>query len=338
MRSSHTPLRQATTWLRRLAAAVLTVSMLHESRRRRPQFALIRTTTLVIGTAAVLLLATGEAAAHGAPLDRRVDIGDFNGDPVAWLCLTLLGGLYLRGLMALRRRGSSDRVVSRVRAAAYFVGWTCLAIALVSPLDLLGEQLAWVHMTQHMILMTVAAPLMVIGAPGVVALWGLPPEQQRAFGRCRRWLDRRGVPWRLAWNPLLILLLYTLATWLWHVPALYQAALRGPAMHDLQHLTFFAAAWLFWRVVLDPFSRFRLRGVVAVIYLFAATMQATLLGVFMTVAPSAWYADYIGRTELWGLTPLEDQQLAGLIMWMPACAAYVAAAVVLLAVAIGKEA
>lgn len=135
-------------------------------------------------------------------------------------------------------------------------------------------------------------------------------------------------------HPVPLGAVYALALWAWHLPLLYESALRHAAVHDVQHLMFFGAACLFWRGLLDPLSRFRLDGGTAVLLLFATTLHSTVLGVLMTLAPAPWYAEYVGRTQWWGLSPLEDQQLAGLIMWMPACVPYVVAAAALLGIEI----
>jgi len=141
---------------------------------------------------------------------------------------------------------------------------------------------------------------------------------------------------RWLWHPLVAWSLYAVAMWAWHLPAFYASALRDPFVHDLQHLSFFASGCIFWRVLLDPRSRQRTVGLLAVVYLFTTTLHATLLGVLMTLAPTPWYPDYVGRTTLWQLTAMEDQQLAGLIMWMPACAAYLLIAVVAVAEVLGQ--
>jgi cytochrome c oxidase assembly factor CtaG len=124
-------------------------------------------------------------------------------------------------------------------------------------------------------------------------------------------------------------LLFACALWSWHHPLLYQAALRDPLVHDAQHLTFFVVAALFWRLALDPFSRRRLHPVPAIGYLFVTSLHASVLGIFMALAPTSWYLDYTLRTPPFGLTPLADQQIAGLIMWVPACLLYPLVAVAL---------
>lgn len=286
------------------------------------------------------------ALAHGAPLDRPVGWQDWNWDPVILLNLVLILWLYRRGWQRLQPRqlkssgGGAEtarqRLVAPWRAVVFAASIGVLALALISPLDLLGEQLGWAHMVQHMLLMTVAAPLLMLAAPGLICWCGLTPVSRRLFLQTRRALGSR--PRRWLWSPLVAWSLYAVATWVWHLPALYQAALRDPWMHDLQHLTFFISACLFWRVLLDPLARQKLAGGLAVLYLFTTTLHATVLGVFMALAPVAWYPDYERTTHWWGLTALEDQQIAGLIMWMPACATYLVVAIALFANALGERA
>jgi cytochrome c oxidase assembly factor CtaG len=110
---------------------------------------------------------------------------------------------------------------------------------------------------------------------------------------------------------------------------LYQAALRDPLLHDAQHLSFFTAASLFWRLCLDPLAGRRLSALGAIPYLFTTALHSAALGIFLALSQRTWYPDYVTRTSAWGLTPLEDQQLAGLIMWMPACLIYPAVAAIL---------
>jgi putative membrane protein len=276
------------------------------------------------------------AFAHGGWAERA-GWSDWNTNPALLLNLILAAWLYGRGIAALWRRAGRGRVVEVWRAMAFGVGMAVLAAALVSPLDALSGQLAWVHMIQHMLLMNAAAPLIVIGAPVFVWTWGLLPPDRQTFGAARRTLSAWRWPWYFLWQPAAVWVLYALTLWIWHAPALYQAALRNPLLHDFQHVTFFLASCLFWRVLLDPLSRFRVGEGVGAIFLFTTSLHAMMLGVFMALAPAAWYPEYEWPARLWGLTALEDQQRAGLIMWMPACMAYAVAAAALFAVWVGRR-
>lgn len=235
-------------------------------------------------------------------------------------------GLYAIGMRALWRRAGNGRGVSGWRAAAFATGWLALVIALVSPLHALGEALFSAHMAQHELLMTVAAPLLVLGRPLVPALFALPPGARRgasewtqvpAFRRAWGRLTRPGSAW----------LLHAIAIWGWHLPRLYDATLRNDLVHTLQHLSFLGTALLFWWTVLHP--SWSGRGL-AMLSLFTTMLQTGALGAILTVSSAVWYPPYAGTTRAWGLTPLEDQQLGGLIMWIPGGAAYLIAALALL--------
>jgi putative membrane protein len=289
----------------------------------------------LMAVAFAVLASSDVAWAHGAPLDRPVGLQDWNWDPVLLLNLSVLVWLYSRGWRLLVQRSASSKIVNPLRGSVFALGMIVIVAALISPLDPLSGQLGWAHMVQHMLLMTVAAPLLMASSPALICLYGLPDGTRQIMLRFRRRFGQLSRRW--LWDPLVIWSTYAIAMWIWHVPALYEAALRDPVVHDLQHLTFFISACLFWRLLLDPVSRLTLHGGIAVLYLFTTTLHATVLGVFMTISPSVWYPEYEGQTHWWGLTALEDQQLAGLIMWMPACAAYAVVAVGLFARALEER-
>ena len=245
----------------------------------------------------------------------------WNFDLLILLNLSLLGWLYLHGLRRLWHKAGNGRGVSRGQAASYLGSLAVLFVALISPLDALSAELASAHMIQHMLLMVVAAPLFVLGVPGLVLTWGLARKWRPMAASWRRWLDTDALG-----RPLLPWILYAATLWVWHLPSAYQAALIDPLVHDAQHLSFFVMACLFWRMVLAPLRRHRLHPLTTVLVLFTTSLHATLLGVFMTLSPALWYDFYTRRTAVWGLTPLEDQHLAGLIMWMPSCLVYPAVA------------
>jgi cytochrome c oxidase assembly factor CtaG len=200
-----------------------------------------------------------------------------------------------------------------------------LVVALVSPVDALSDSLLWVHMVQHELLMVVAAPLMALSSPLVACVWAFRTRALRAGGPVRPSLASRGyhaLRWAMA--PAFVFLLHALALWIWHLPSLYDAALEHEAVHIAQHICFFSSACLFWWGMLH--GRYgRLGYGAAVIYMFATSMHSGVLGALLTVARYPWYRDYMATTSSWGYTPLEDQQVAGLIMWIPASVVFLVA-------------
>jgi putative membrane protein len=249
----------------------------------------------------------------------------WNWDSLILFNLCVLAVLYLVGVRRLWRRAGAARSVGHGQVAAYLISLGILFVALISPLHALSEELAAAHMVQHMLLIVVAAPLFVFGSPGHVLLWGLEPNWRPLVARWSRSINIASLD-----QPLLPWALHAAALWLWHWPPAYQAALVDPLVHDAQHLSFFAAACLYWRPLLNPLRARRLHPLAAVASLFATSLQAMLLGIFLSLSPGVWYDAYSQRTAAWGFAPLEDQQLAGLIMWMPACLVYPALAAVTL--------
>jgi cytochrome c oxidase assembly factor CtaG len=207
------------------------------------------------------------------------------------------------------------------QAMLYAGGWAVLAGALVSPLHELGAQLFTAHMVEHEIIMAIAAPLLVLARPGGVFLWAFPFAARRSIGRFIRGDTIRGA-WVHLTQPLTATILHGVAIWAWHLPLLFEAALTSVALHRLQHLSFLLTAVLFWWALLrrsDP-------GVAAA-DLFITMTHTSLLGALMTFAPRVLYQVQTAHAAQWGLTPLEDQQLAGLLMWVPAATVYAGAAI-----------
>jgi len=234
--------------------------------------------------------------------------------------------LYAAGTRALWGRAGRGHGVRRWRVAAFVCGWLALVTALVSPLHALGEVLFSAHMAQHELLMTVAAPLLVLGRPIVPALFALPvAARRRASGWTRHpWFEES---WSRLTRPGTAWLLHAIAIWGWHLPRLYDATLQSDVVHTLQHVSFLGTALLFWWTVLHP--SWSGRGM-AMISLFTTMLHTGALGAILTVSSSSWYAGYVATTRGWGFSPLEDQQLGGLIMWIPGGLAYLVAALVLL--------
>jgi cytochrome c oxidase assembly factor CtaG len=212
----------------------------------------------------------------------------------------------------------------RARTLVTFgAGCIALAGALLPPLHEWSEQLFTAHMIQHELLMAIAAPLLVLGAPGAILLRTLPIRARRAVANVIRLRVCRAV-WRVATRPCDAWLLHAAAIWVWHVPALFERALESGALHAAQHASFLGSAVLFWWSVFHPRRRAALGA--SIIYLFTTAVHTAALGALMATARSPWYPDYANHAAAWGLTALQDQQLAGLVMWIPASGVYLVAA------------
>jgi putative membrane protein len=270
------------------------------------------------------------AVAHaGEPLRPHDLWTAWTFEPWTVAALVISGGLYARGLRRLWHAAGRDRGVRINEAAAFALGWLIVAVSLMSPLHALGGVLLSAHMTQHELLMTIAAPLLVLGKPVIAFVWALRPAWRRTTGQLA---EARPVAfgWRTLTHPLVAFLVHGAAVWVWHAPALYDAAVASEAMHAFQHVSFFATALLFWWVALN--SRAARGGVPASVgMLFATTLHTGALGALLALSSTLAYDAYAATTAPWGLTPISDQQLGGLIMWVPGGIAYVIAAMVLVA-------
>ena len=268
--------------------------------------------------------AAASIAARAHPLDAAGAPIAIDWWPVeAWAlaCLLVAGALYALGVARLWRHAGNGRGVEPRRAFAFAAGWLVTAAALVGPLDALAARLFSAHMLQHEALMVVAAPLFVVGRPLAAWAWALPPGWRRALGRFfhhRAWRT----PWLVVTGPLAAWIVHALALWLWHIPAWFEAALASEAMHALQHASFLFGALLYWWSVLGIGAE-RNRGA-ALASLFTTMIHTGALGALLALSPLAWYPTYADRTLAFGLDPVEDQQLGGLVMWIPAGFAYVA--------------
>ncbi|MCZ7685365.1 MAG: cytochrome c oxidase assembly protein [Sandaracinaceae bacterium] len=172
-------------------------------------------------------------------------------------------------------------------------------------------------LVQHLLLVSVAAPLAALARPGPVFAWAWSPASRRALARALRALHplvRVAAP---IGHPAAALALHAAAVWIWHLPGLYEAALLDDRVHALEHAAFFLTAWLFWRALVLAGRRGGLGHGAAVLAAFAATLQGSGLGAVLTSARAPWYRAHAGGPEGFGLTLLEDQQLAGLAMWVP---------------------
>jgi putative membrane protein len=279
----------------------------------------IRGSAAILWATAALVGTPAAAWAHGEPPAGSGSAWlEWNWDPAVLLLLAATTLLYVRGVRRLWRKAGSGRGIGSWRAAAFIGGMITLFVALVSPIDRLGGALFAMHMVQHMLLIFVAAPLLVLGLPQLGWLWALPVGWRRslAHGWQRAPGLRQGWHWLV--HPAPAWILHVTALWVWHIPGLYEAALAVEWIHVLEHITFTGTAILFWWALFDARTRRRMGDGVALFYLFAAMIQCTILGALITFAPVSWYPMHgVETTSVWGLTPLQDQQLAGLIMWIP---------------------
>ena len=237
-------------------------------------------------------------------------VNEWTWPPVIIIPLLLMAGLYLLGATRILRRASGRR--SFVWPIFFFaLGWISLLIALDSPLHELGEQLFWVHMTQHEILMLISAPLLVLGRPSIAFLWAW----REAAAKVAR-LESVRTCWAFTFAPLSAWLVSALALWIWHVPWLFDQTLRSDWIHAAQHTTFLVTAVIFWWPVVNRTSALGHGG--GVVYIFTTILHTSVLGALLTFAPRPWYSSYLMTAPAWHLTALEDQQIGGLIMWIPA--------------------
>lgn len=192
-----------------------------------------------------------------------------------------------------------------------------VVLAVITPLDPLGETLLSAHMVQHILLTTLAPLLLVLGAPARAWTWALP-VRWRELGRAA-WARALVRLWRWLTRPVIASLLHAFALWLWHTPALFDAALRDETVHTLEHLSFFGTALLFWSAM---FQRATAPAFAALLVL-VVFVQCGILGAILALAPHQLYA-YGDKPLLWRLSAMEDQQISGLLMWAPAGLAYMA--------------
>jgi putative membrane protein len=289
----------------------------------------VRRLLLVVGSS-VCALGPGVAYAHeGVPPAPHDLWRTWSWEPSILLGLALAAWLYTRGVRVLWRRAGVGRGIRRGQVCAFVGGLLALFVALISPLDGLGSALFAGHMIQHLVLTEVAAPLLALGAPILPFLWGVPYAWRGTIARWWHRASRVRAAWHGLTHPLPVWGLYAVTLWAWHIPALYQATLRSEWVHIAQHSSFLGTALLFWWVLLHPGRQSRLDAGLGILVLFTTMLHSNILGIVMTFSARPWYPAYASTVAAWGLTPEEDQQLGGLIMWIPGGLVYVLAAVAL---------
>lgn len=266
----------------------------------------------------VLLAQNAYAHGDGLPIGPRELWHHWSFQWWVWMPLLLGHWLYGRGVLRAWARAGRGRIITPPQVAAFAIGEMALVVALISPLDPLGETLLAAHMSQHILLTTLAPMLLALGAPVVAWTWGLP-SRWRAVGRAP--LMHAVVRlWRWLTRPMIATVLHAGVLWLWHAPVLFDAALRDEGVHTMEHISFFVTALMFWSAMF----RRQTSPASAAFLVLVTFVQCGMLGAVLTLAPHQLYA-YGDWPMLWGLSGLEDQQIAGLLMWAPAGLIYLGA-------------
>jgi putative membrane protein len=279
---------------------------------------------VLIGAATALFAHEGEHHASGLDAAALWKV-------VTVVVLSVIAVGYTLGLARLWKSDAGKVTVRAWQTAAFYAGLLSVVVALLSRLDALSDILFSAHMAQHEILMLISAPLMVLGRPFIVMLWALPPDARARAGRAIR---RPGIVtvWERVTGPFAVLIIHAVVLWAWHVPALFEAALRNETVHAFQHLGFFVTAALFWWALIH--GRYGRVGYgIGVAYVFATAMHTQILGALLTFGGRVWYPTHAART---GASALDDQQLAGIVMWIPSGVIFVLIALALFAAWIGE--
>ena len=279
---------------------------------------------------ASLIVSANSAFAHGGKPHTWHDLWRmWSFEPLVVISLILTAGLFVSGLRKVWQHSGVGKGIRRWEALAFAGGWLALFVALVSPVHAWGRVLFSAHMTQHEILMLVAAPLLVLGRPLIAFMWALPLAWSRRIGTVSKSASIQK-SWRVLTIPIVAWLIHAVALWSWHVPTLFEAVLHSEWIHTAQHLSFLLSALLFWWALIHGRQGWMGYGAAA-LYVFTTSLHSGLLGALLTFSRSVWYPSYVGLTDSWGLNPLEDQQLGGLIMWIPAGVLYAIAGLALVA-------
>src|SRR5271170_4998166 len=241
------------------------------------------------------------------------------------LCLTIL--VYARGWFRLR--AAFPKLLSLWRLAAFFCGIVFVWIAIGSPLNAFDDALLTVHMLQHLLLMSVAPPLILLGAPQLPLLHGLPqPFARGVVSPILRWSSVKRLG-NLTANPAFGWFAAAIALIGWHVPAVFELALRWNWLHELEHASFLGAGLLFWWPVIQPWpSVARWPRWSIPLYLFCATLPCDALSAFLVFCDRVVYSTYLSAPRLFAWSALEDQQFAAALMWVSVTIMFLVPAVI----------
>ena len=231
--------------------------------------------------------------------------------------LLLTTAAYTVGLVRLRPRAGGKSIDIR-RVWMAYSAFLLLSMALFGPLDAYAEYLFLVHMLQHLAMALGAAPLLLMAGVMPAFMWSMPRFMRQGVGAefAVTGMARRAVAF--ATRPQVAIVLFVGALWIWHIPDFYDAAARNELLHLAEHLSFFTGAMLFWWPIIGPAPvGTALSYPQRLLYLLLVVTPSAVLAALVTLAGSSIYAVYDGSNEVWGLDPLSDQRIGGLIMWVP---------------------
>lgn len=273
----------------------------------------------------------------------RALLGPWEWRPEVLAVLLPLMTSYMVGWVRIRRlrgaRGVDSRLATGWRLAAYLAGMGTLFLSLMSPIDILGGQLFFMHIIQHKLSMMVAAPLIWLGNPFPIGLWGLPAPLRRGFTYVLSDASPLRPLLQGATQPFVIWLTFIIIYVGWHDPGAYNLALRVPWVHDLQHMTFFVTSLLYWWHVVGAAPRLHksLSPWVAIAMLIGAIPFNAITGFAIANASDVVYTYYETVPRIWGFSVMEDQAVGGVIMWVPGSEMLFQAAGVVLAAMFIRE-
>ena len=286
------------------------------------------------------------------PVNRAILLS-WNWRPEVIIVLGLAAGLYIRGWVLLRRRTKSHKRKRRAgqpysltavwRLIFYLSGIFVIGVALLSPIDVLGGQLFFMHMIQHLLLIMIAPALLLIANPMAVTLWGMPRNVRKSVGKGLSFIlnsDSKYRGWiRTATSPGIVWLMWVIVIVGWHDPGMYNWALESESAHNLEHITFFIVSMLYWWLVIGAGPRihkqFSLIGRIAFVIL--AIPPNMLTGMVIAFTPTPQYTYYLNVPRIWNVDVLTDQMWSGVIMWVPGSMMFIIAALVLIAELLGEE-
>lgn len=277
----------------------------------------------------------------------RAALSSWDWRPEVFIALVVLGALFLAGWWRLRSvsgsSGGRRSLGAGWRPVSYVFGLFVIGFALMSPLDVLVQQLFFMHMIQHLLLIMVAPVFLLLPNPMPYLLWGLPGRARLIAGRMLNSILNKesmiGRVLRKVTSPLIVWFIMIVFIVGWHDPNMYNAALRSELVHDLEHLTMFLAGMLFWWTVTGAGPRLHknLSRPAKVVFVLAAIPANMALGAALAFSQEPIYSFYNDMPRLWGISVLDDQRLSGIIMWIPGSMMYFMAALALIFLILSGE-